>query len=142
MIDKTGKKRSEKFSERTGETREKILNAAIRLFSRKGYRGTSVADIATEAGVAKSAVLWRFGTKNGQNKGVFLKEWLAEDIAWLIRILTAGAFTYWYRDPSNKPSTLYGIIRRVMKNLLVVDTEKWPVFIEKEIKKSLPKEQA
>jgi len=46
-------------------TREKILDAAIRLFSRRGYRGTSVADIAKEAGVAKSAVFWYFGTKDG-----------------------------------------------------------------------------
>jgi len=46
-------------------TREKILDAAIRLFSHRGYRGTSVADIAKEAGVAKSAVFWYFGTKDG-----------------------------------------------------------------------------
>ena len=65
MTDKVEKKGFERSSERTGETREKILNAAIRLFSRRGYRGTSVADIATDAGVAKSAVFWHFGTKNG-----------------------------------------------------------------------------
>ncbi len=46
-------------------TREKILDAAIRLFSQRGYRGASVADIAEEAHVAKSAIFWYFGTKDG-----------------------------------------------------------------------------
>lgn len=201
-------------------TREKILDAAIRLFSRRGYRGTSVTDIAKEAGVAKSAVFWYFGTKdglldmvakklvsgsvqgmieeivtsqdadeadilsallehlqkkldtepelnrayfllhtetfqeeqtagksfeqaldsytrfltmlvaNGRDKGVFSKGWEATDVAMLICMLTMGAFNYWYRNPEVKTSYLYGVIRKALKELIILNPDKWPEVIE------------
>ncbi|MFW6271172.1 MAG: TetR/AcrR family transcriptional regulator, partial [Bacillota bacterium] len=35
------------------KTREKIINAAVELFSEKGYHDTKMADITEKAGVAK-----------------------------------------------------------------------------------------
>ncbi len=43
--------------------REQILNAAIAVFSRRGYRATLVDEIAQEAGVAKGTLYLYFGSK-------------------------------------------------------------------------------
>ena len=49
---------------RTGaDTKQEILNAATRLFSDYGYRGTSLADIAHEIGYSKASVLYHFASK-------------------------------------------------------------------------------
>jgi AcrR family transcriptional regulator len=45
--------------------RERILDAAMRHFAERGYRGTRVEDIATEVGVAKGTVFLDFGSKEG-----------------------------------------------------------------------------
>ena len=43
--------------------RQGILEAATRLFTEQGYDGTSVDDIAAEAGVSKQTVYSHFGNK-------------------------------------------------------------------------------
>lgn len=48
-----------------GEGRERILEAAIRLFAEAGYDGTSTAGVAREAGVAQPLVHHHFGSKAG-----------------------------------------------------------------------------
>ena len=50
-------------AERTAETREALLDAAIRLLYRKGYAGTSTEAIAEEAGVTRGALHHHFGTR-------------------------------------------------------------------------------
>ena len=47
----------------SGETREKILEAACRLFAEKGYRGTTVAQICQEAHANIAAVNYHFRSK-------------------------------------------------------------------------------
>ncbi len=42
---------------------DKIRNAALMLFSQQGYEGTSIAEIATLAGVAKPLVHYHFSSK-------------------------------------------------------------------------------
>jgi len=46
-------------------SREKILAAAIALFSERGFAGTSVADVCERAGVVKTALYWHFESKEG-----------------------------------------------------------------------------
>ncbi|MFD0687894.1 TetR/AcrR family transcriptional regulator [Actinomadura fibrosa] len=43
--------------------RELVLSSALRLFAQHGYRGTSLQDIASDAGCAKASLLYHFGTK-------------------------------------------------------------------------------
>jgi len=43
----------------------RIATAARRLFARRGYAGTSMADIAAAAGVSKATVFHHFGSKRG-----------------------------------------------------------------------------
>ncbi|OAT48593.1 TetR family transcriptional repressor [Proteus hauseri ATCC 700826] len=45
------------------ETRQQIIDAAIRLFTVQGVSATSLSDIATDAGVTRGAIYWHFKNK-------------------------------------------------------------------------------
>src|SRR4029450_3579787 len=49
--------------ERRVRTEEAILQAPMRLLATRGIQGTSLDLLAEEVGVAKSSVLWHFGSK-------------------------------------------------------------------------------
>ncbi|HLE57610.1 MAG TPA: helix-turn-helix domain-containing protein, partial [Rhodothermia bacterium] len=49
--------------ERSEKSRQQILDAALKLFSHKGYGATSVRDIAEEAGLSKGNVYHHFVDK-------------------------------------------------------------------------------
>ena len=44
-------------------TREQLLKKALAVFSKKGYAGTTLEDIAREAEVTRGAIYWHFGSK-------------------------------------------------------------------------------
>ena len=46
-----------------GDTREKILETAMRLFSVQGYSNTSLSQVAKEANVSKALIFWHFENK-------------------------------------------------------------------------------
>jgi AcrR family transcriptional regulator len=48
----------------THETRQRLIEAAERLFARQGYAATSVRDLTTEAGCNVAAVNYHFGGKD------------------------------------------------------------------------------
>ncbi|MBD3266751.1 TetR family transcriptional regulator [bacterium] len=50
--------------EEANATRENILDAALIVFSEKGYSHTTFVDIAKHVGMTKGAVYWHFPTKN------------------------------------------------------------------------------
>lgn len=55
-----------KAAEVAGErTRDRILDAAVEVFSTKGYRAGSLDDIATIAGVTRGSLIYHFGNKQG-----------------------------------------------------------------------------
>ena len=49
--------------EEAEETRQSILDAAERLFHDQGVSRTSLADIASAAGVTRGAIYWHFENK-------------------------------------------------------------------------------
>jgi TetR/AcrR family transcriptional regulator, acrAB operon repressor len=49
-----------KTKEEAEATREKLLDAGLKVFSRKGYATATLDDIAKEAGVTRGAVYWHF----------------------------------------------------------------------------------
>jgi AcrR family transcriptional regulator len=51
------------MQQRSEETRSKIIESAIRLFSTRGYKAASVDDICTEAGISKGAFYHHFESK-------------------------------------------------------------------------------
>ena len=59
------------------EARERIINAAIELFSRKGYDATTVNDIAGAANVNKALIYYYF--KNKQDILDFMVDSILDD---------------------------------------------------------------
>jgi AcrR family transcriptional regulator len=51
------------LTQKSEETREKILDAATRLFARKGYEGTAVSDITEAVGISKGSFYLYFKDK-------------------------------------------------------------------------------
>ncbi|HWE47885.1 MAG TPA: TetR family transcriptional regulator [Caulobacteraceae bacterium] len=47
------------------EGRERLIESAVRLFGKNGFEGTSVRDIADDAGVSFSLIRFYFGSKDG-----------------------------------------------------------------------------
>ena len=60
----TVKRRAYRSSIRRGDAPALVCEAAYRLFSTKGYLATSIADIASEAGVARPTVFTAVGPKS------------------------------------------------------------------------------
>ncbi|MGJ3353543.1 multidrug efflux transporter transcriptional repressor AcrR [Providencia sp. Je.9.19] len=52
-----------KTKQQAEETRQEILDAAIKTFSERGVSATSLADIAAAAGVTRGAIYWHFKNK-------------------------------------------------------------------------------
>jgi len=46
------------------DTRDRVLEAAARVFARKGFLGASLDEVAADAGLTKGAVYWHFKSKN------------------------------------------------------------------------------
>lgn len=80
--------------ERTRRSRAKLLEAALELFSRRGYRGTSVRDIADEAGVSTGNLYHQFPDKETIFRTLLDDYWaeLASPEHPLNRALAEGAF--------------------------------------------------
>ena len=55
--------RSERRREQAEETRQRVLDAAARLFEERGYEGASIAAIAEEARVSQETIYARFRNK-------------------------------------------------------------------------------
>jgi AcrR family transcriptional regulator len=51
--------------EQDEHVRTRLLNAAVRVFDRKGYAAASVREVAELAGVTKPALYYHFGSKEG-----------------------------------------------------------------------------
>ena len=80
--------------ERSERSRGQILRAALKLFSSFGYHGTSVRDIAEEAGVSTGNVYHQFADKETIFRTLLDQYWdaLAQPEAPLNRALAEGAF--------------------------------------------------
>jgi TetR/AcrR family transcriptional regulator len=88
------------------ETRDRILEAALDLFARRGYEGTGIQEIVDAAGLTKPSLYYHFGSKQGLLEaivGVFGREYtrtLAEaaeyqhDLVMNLRALLRGALRF------------------------------------------------
>ncbi|MDR0218838.1 MAG: multidrug efflux transporter transcriptional repressor AcrR [Enterobacteriaceae bacterium] len=52
-----------KTKEQANETRQQLIDAAIKVFSERGVSATSLSDIAIAAGVTRGAIYWHFKNK-------------------------------------------------------------------------------
>ena len=63
------------LTDRSIERRREILDAAVRVFARKGFHAARVGDIATEAGVAHGLLYHYFASKDELLETVFREAW-------------------------------------------------------------------
>lgn len=75
------------------DTRERILDAAERLFMAHGYDGTSMRQITGDAGVNLAAVNYHFGSKEALMQEVFRRrlDWLNEERMRMLDEMEAGS---------------------------------------------------
>ena len=81
-------------TEKSERSRGVILDAALRLFSKQGYRGTSIREIAEEAGLSTGNVYHHFPDKEALFRTLLDQYWTAIDSPDFPfnRALTAGVF--------------------------------------------------
>jgi len=63
------------LTERSIERRQEILDAAVRVFARKGFHAARVGDIAEEAGVAHGLLYHYFASKDEVLETIFREAW-------------------------------------------------------------------
>lgn len=97
--------------QRESERRKTILRAAVEVFSRKGFQGCRIADVAREAGVAYGLVYHYFKDKDELLGSVFTSGWQSflvrvqaalsaqTDFESKIRSVVQVAFEAYRRDP-------------------------------------------
>src|SRR3954470_3303384 len=71
------------------DRRRELLDAAVRVFARKGFHASRVGDIAEEAGVAHGLLYHYFRSKDGVLETIFRETW-TELVADTERIEQAG----------------------------------------------------
>lgn len=95
----------------TEEKRRQILDAAVRVFARKGFHTSRVGDIAEEAGVAHGLLYHYFSSKDEVLETVFRENWAvllerirsveetSEPAQEQLRQVAAILLRGWLRDP-------------------------------------------
>src|SRR4051794_41323506 len=63
--------RRSRREERREETRAELVEAAARVFARRGFHGASIDQIAREAGYSTGAIYWHFEGKDDLFLGVY-----------------------------------------------------------------------
>lgn len=71
-----------KTKEEALETRDKLLDAAGRVFSEKGVTGTSLGEIAKAAGVTRGAIYWHFCNKTELMEALWERTTMPLDDVW------------------------------------------------------------
>jgi TetR/AcrR family acrAB operon transcriptional repressor len=79
-----------KTKEEAEVTKEKLLDAALKVFSKKGYATTTLDDIAKEAGVTRGAIYWHFKGGKAEIFTAILNKGFDRVNVLLERLLSAG----------------------------------------------------
>lgn len=95
-------------SEAAGDTRDSILNAAEGLFSKHGFYGVTIREVAREAGVDTALIHYYFGAKKELFDAVFNRRaevWNAERVAAINR----------YSEAAGDQMTLEGLFEAFLR---------------------------
>jgi AcrR family transcriptional regulator len=122
------------------ETRERIVDVAVRFIARNGARGTSLNDIAAEAGVSQAGLLYHFGSKEALLNAVldrhlaFTEEWLwgtGPDPGLEILSIIARHMASWPSQPhDDRVYSLLGMNTVVLAENVSEDTDLHPRLVE------------
>jgi TetR/AcrR family acrAB operon transcriptional repressor len=89
-----------KTKEEAAATRQALLDAALKVFSQKGYAAARLEDVAEQAGVTRGAVYWHF-----KNKADLYNTLVSETLGGIQRVVDRAV---------GKGGTFLAIQRRVM----------------------------
>ncbi len=89
-------------------SRERLLEGAVELIAERGYSATSVEALCQRAGVAKTALYWHFGSKEGLLTAAL--ERVAS--AWIEEIQKS---VYLARDPAQRLERAFEGMRRMVE---------------------------
>lgn len=119
-------RRSAPNSERpdTAETREKLLEAAMKVFAREGYQAAALRDISSEAGVNSALIGYHFGGK----EGIYLE--VVAQVCELVgarmqAALDAGAATLDTLDSTQAADAACQLLEPVMEMVLDDGSNDW-----------------
>lgn len=106
---------------RSPDTRERILDAAERLFMAHGYEGTSMRQITGEAGVNLAAVNYHLGSKEALVQEVFRRrlDWLNDERMRVLNAMEAEADGKPLK-PSQIVDGFFGTLLPGLSHLLVI----------------------
>jgi AcrR family transcriptional regulator len=76
-------------SARKAQTRSRLLEAAARVYARRGFNGATLDEVASEAGLSKGAVYAHFGSKENLLVAL-MEEYLAAQISEQIGLFDQG----------------------------------------------------
>jgi AcrR family transcriptional regulator len=94
-------------SARKAQTRARLLEAAARVYARRGFSGATLDEVAAEAGFTKGAVYGHFGSKENLLLAL-MDEHLARQIAEQVALFDRGRIT-WERPLAGSASWMQGI---------------------------------
>jgi AcrR family transcriptional regulator len=104
-------------SNRRGEqAREAVLAGAAELFATRGYAGTSIADVAEQAGLSKPSILYHFADK---------------DALWIATVEALWAeveIFYEERWPRHMPPSRELV--EIMVDLFIEAALRWPAYVQ------------
>ncbi|MBX7268203.1 TetR/AcrR family transcriptional regulator [Micromonospora sp. Llam7] len=121
------------------ETRDRIVDVAVRFIARNGARGTSLADIAAEAGVSQTGLLYHFRSKEALLNAVmdrhlaFSEEWLwgdGPDPGIKIVNIIARHMATWPSQHDGKVASLLGMNTVVLGENVSPDTDLHPRLVD------------
>jgi TetR/AcrR family transcriptional regulator, fatty acid metabolism regulator protein len=111
------------------EKRQRILEAAVRVFADHGYHGARVSDIAADAGVAHGLLYHYFASKEDVLRTIFVENW--GDLIGRFRAVEAsdepapeklaGIAKILLRTWRNDPALVTVMVREVARSPLIQD---------------------
>jgi AcrR family transcriptional regulator len=107
------------------EARDDLLNAALRVFARRGYRAAGVDEIAAEAGYSKGALYWHFSGK-AELLNALLEERVDAPMREKIALLASAPPD---QDMSVEASRTFGSQVDEQREALLLEREYWSLAI-------------
>lgn len=124
------------MAEKAPAKRDKILEAAVRVFAEKGYYNSRTLDISTEAGVAYGSLYHYFASKDEILLSIFRERWhvLLERMERINQTLNEpgekilAIIDFIFRSYQNNPDMMKVLIMDVPRHSQFYSPENWKVY--------------
>lgn len=125
----------ERIADRSAETRQRLIEAALDLFAAQGFEGTTTRQLALRAKVNLAAIPYHFGSKERLYHAV------AEYIVERIQARVLGGIARMPAEPAS-PAVARGALHQLMEHvadaLLSAEVDPWAKFVMRELMAPTP----